>query len=77
MTFGSIEHTTGPLHKTSFILYMGGCFFLLIHFLVLEDYELPKSASNVLSVPLTLESVRNSGSTSFHLSDNVLHKVAI
>ena len=34
------------------------CFFLLIHFLVVEDYELPKSASHILSVPLTMECVR-------------------
>ena len=33
-------------------------FFLLIHFLLLEDYELPKSTSHILSVPLTLECVR-------------------
>ena len=30
-------------------------FFLLIHFLVVEDYELPKSTSHILSVPLNLE----------------------
>ena len=34
------------------------CFFLLIHFLVVEDYELPKSTSHILSVPLTMECVR-------------------
>ena len=33
-------------------------FILLIHFLVAEDYELPKSTSHILSVPLTLECVR-------------------
>ena len=32
------------------------CFF--IHFLVAEDYELPKSASHILGLPLTLECVR-------------------
>ena len=32
------------------------CSFLLIHFLVVEEYELPKSTSHVLNVPLTLES---------------------
>ena len=32
--------------------------FLLIHFLVVQDYELPKTASRILSVPLTLECVR-------------------
>ena len=34
------------------------CFFLLIHFLVVEDYELPKSTNHVLSVPLNLECIR-------------------
>ena len=34
------------------------CFFLLIHFLVVEDYELPKSTSHILSVPVTMECVR-------------------
>ena len=33
------------------------CFFLLIQFLVVEDYELPKSKSHILIVPLTLECV--------------------
>ena len=33
-------------------------FILLIHFLVAEDYELPKSTSHILSVSLTLECVR-------------------
>ena len=31
------------------------CFFLLIYFLVVEDYELPKSTSYILRVPLNLE----------------------
>ena len=44
--------------KLSFILFMVRCFFLPIHFLVAEDYELPKSTSYILIVPLTLESVR-------------------
>ena len=35
------------------------CFLLLIHFLVVEDYELPKSTSHILSVPLTLECVNH------------------
>ena len=30
------------------------CFFLLFHFLVVEAYELPKSASHVLNVPLNI-----------------------
>ena len=41
--------------KLSFRLFMVRCFFLLIHFLAVRDYELPKSISHVLSVPLTLE----------------------
>ena len=28
------------------------CVFLLIHFLVVEDYKLPKGTSHILSVPL-------------------------
>ena len=40
--------------KLNFILFMVRCFFLLIHLLVVEDYESPKSASHILSVPLTL-----------------------
>ena len=38
--------------KLSFTFFMVRCFFLLIHFLVVEGYELPKSASYSLSVPL-------------------------
>ena len=59
------------------------CFFLLIYFLVAEDYESPKSTSHVLSVPLNLECVRFlSWSISFFsyfncLSDDVLSKIAI
>ena len=30
-------------------------FILLIHFLVAEDYELPKNTSHILSVPLMSE----------------------
>ena len=44
--------------KLSFTLFMVRCFFLLIHFLVVEGSELPKSASYSLSVPLNLECVR-------------------
>ena len=40
--------------KLSFILFTGRCFFLLIHFLVVEDYELSKGTTHV-SLPLTLE----------------------
>ena len=52
------EHIAGFFFKLSFILFMGRCFFLLVHFLVVEDYELPKSTSHILSVPLNLELVR-------------------
>ena len=34
------------------------CFLLLIHFLAVEDYELPKSTNHALTVPLNLECVR-------------------
>ena len=40
------------------MLFMVKCFFLLIHFLVAEDHELPESTSHILSVPLNLECVR-------------------
>ena len=36
-------------------MFMLKCFSLLIHILVVEDYELPKSTSHILSVPLNLE----------------------
>ena len=39
-----------------FILFMVRSFFLLIHFLVVEDFELPKSTTYILSVLLPLES---------------------
>ena len=34
-------------------MFMDRYSFLLIHFLVVEDYELPKRSSDILSVPLT------------------------
>ena len=37
------------------------CFFLLICFSVVEDYELSKSTSHILSVPLNLESETDLG----------------
>ena len=55
----------------------------MIHLLVVEDYELPKNTSQVLSVPLTLECVRIlSWSISFSficnwLPDDVLCKIPI
>ena len=57
--------------------------FLLSHFLVGESYELRKSTSHILSVPLNLECVRIlSWSISFFsyfncLPDDVLCKIAI
>ena len=48
-------YTTDLLHKIKFYILYGKCLFLLIHFLVAEDYELPKSTSHILSV---LECVR-------------------
>ena len=59
------------------------CFFLLIHFLVVEDYELPESTSHILSVPIHLECVRIlSWSMDFfsyfnRFPDDVLCKIAI
>ena len=56
-------------------------FFLLIHFLVVKDYELPKSASHILSVPLNVECARIlSWSISFFsffncLPDDALFKI--
>ena len=44
--------------KLSFIVFMVKFFFLLSNFLVVEDYELYKSTSHLLSVQLTLEYVR-------------------
>ena len=78
MSFDGIEHTNGLLHKIKFYFFMIRCFFLLIHFLVAEDYESPESTSHVLSVPLNLESC----SISFFsyldcLPDHVLCHIAI
>ena len=49
---------------------MGKCFFLLIQFLVVEDYELPKSKSHILIVPLTLECVEFYLDSSFFFNLN-------
>ena len=73
----------GFFKKLSFILFMIRHFFLLIQFLVVEDYELSKSTSHILSVPLNLEYVRIlSWSISFFpyfkcLPDDVLCKITI
>ena len=58
MSFDSIKHTNGLFHKIKFYIVYDKIFLLLIHFLVVEDYEFPKSTSHVLIVPLTLEYVR-------------------
>ena len=83
MSFDGIEHAAGLLHKVKFLLFMVRYFFLLIHSLIVEDYESPKSTSHVLSIPLNLESVRIlSWSISFFsyfncLPDDVLCKIVI
>ena len=58
MSFNGIEQNTALLQKINFTLFMVRCFFLLISFLVAEDYELPKCVSHNLSVPLNLERIR-------------------
>ena len=72
------------LTKLSFTLVMVRSFFLLIHFLVVEDYELCKITSYILSVPLTLECIKIlSSSISFFffyfncINDDVLCKTEI
>ena len=60
--------------KLSFMLFMVRCFFLLINFLVAEDYELPRSKIHILNVLLTLECVHYK---ELNLSKNItisLHK---
>ena len=54
-----MEHTTGLLHKTKL-------------YIKVEDYDLPKSTSHILSVPLTLTEC-----ISFHLPDDFICKIAI
>ena len=58
MYFNGIEHTTGLFQKIKFFVVYGRYFFLLIHFVVEEDYQLPKITSHVLSVPLNVQCVR-------------------
>ena len=45
MCFDMIEHTTTLFQKIQFFLFYSNMFFLLSHFLVVEDYVLPKSTS--------------------------------
>ena len=46
--------------KLRFTVFLARCLFLLSHFLVVEaeDYQLPKSTSHILSVPLNLDCVK-------------------
>ena len=55
--------------KLRFTVFLARCLFLLSHFLVVEaeDYELPKSTSHILSVPLTLDCVKILSDPSFFL----------
>ena len=77
MSFDRIEHTTGLLHKIKFY-----CIYVktLSHFLVVEDYELSKSISHLLRVPLTLECIRILSSSIFFyfnfLTDDIPWKTA-
>ena len=55
MSFDRTEHITGLLHKIKFYIVHGKMFLLIDSFHCsrrVEDYELPKSTSHVLSVPL-------------------------
>ena len=57
------------------MLFMVRSFLLLIHFLPVEDYELPKSTSHILSVLLTLERVKILFSYFNCLADDVMCKI--
>ena len=56
MSFDRIEHTADLLQKIKFYIVYDKIE-LLIHFLVVEVYELPKSASHALIVPLNLHHI--------------------
>ena len=56
MSFGMIEHATGLLHKIRFFVFLVRCF--LSQFLVFKYFELSKSRSHLVSVPLNLGYVR-------------------
>ena len=56
--FDGIEHTTGLFQKIQFYIVYGKMFFSLIYFLVIKDYEFPKSTSHILSVLLNLKFIR-------------------
>ena len=59
MSFDGKEHTTRLFHKIKFYCASGKVFFLLSHFLVVEDNELSKSTSHLLSVLLSVHALRN------------------
>ena len=65
----------------SFVVFVVICFFLLIHFLVAEDYEFFQSTIDLLLAPLPLENIRILSSfISFCINclpDNILCKTAI
>ena len=50
MSFDRREHTTGRSHKIKFLIVYFKMSFLIIRFLVVENYESPKSTSHILSV---------------------------
>ena len=83
MSFDRIEHVIGLLLKIKFYIIYGKTFLWLVYFLVVEVYELPKSTSHVLNVPLTLECIKIlswSISLWFYFnfpSNDVLCKIAI
>ena len=64
----------------NFVVFMVRYFFLLNHFLVVEDYELSQSSSHPLNVLLTLEYVILIHLFSFYINcvpNNVLCKITI
>ena len=59
MFSNALEHTTDLFQKIEVLVVYAKCFFLLlIHFLVVEDHELPESRSHYLSVTLNPECTR-------------------
>ena len=55
MFSNALEHTTDLFQKIELLVVYAKCFFLLlIHFLVVEDHEVPESRSHYLSVTLNL-----------------------
>ena len=56
MSLYRVEHTASVIDKIKLYIVYGKMFFLLIHLLELEEYELPKKL--YYSALLTLECVR-------------------